>query len=145
LPRRKWRRRVRRLADMAMAVVEPARYVPPRYDPPQYDEELDQVDGPAPGVRIHQVRRYHRNRLVDFAVTLDRWTDARWQQIARFDCAHGVVHRHRFLPDGRDEMTFYEVIVPMRAEKTLERRFDWCTMMDNEWRDYLKEWTGGVD
>jgi hypothetical protein len=141
MAKRKGRRPGRRLADLTIAPPDP-----PRYEPPPYDEEYGRRDGLAPDLLRHGVRRYHRNRLVGFAVTLDRWTGAEWQQLVRIDTAHGEVHMHRFLPTGGEERTVFEVIDPRRAEKVMERRFDWANvMLDNRWREFLKGWTGEVD
>jgi hypothetical protein len=137
----KRRGRRRQLADLTIVPPDP-----PRYEPPPYDTEYDDSNLLAPRLLRHRIRRYHRNRLVGFAITVDHWTGADWQQLVRIDTAHGEVHMHRFLPTGGEERTVFEVIDPRRAEKIMERRFDWANvMLENRWRELLKGWTGEVD
>src|SRR6266536_2419256 len=105
MTRRKSRRRSGRLADMSIAPPDP-----PRYGPPPHDAEYDRPYDPRPDVRLHRVQRYCRNRLVGFAVTLNQRTDTGWQHVVRIDTAHGEVHMHRYLRNGDEERTVFEVI-----------------------------------
>jgi hypothetical protein len=137
----KWRRRRRTMTDLSAVRPEPRRYVAPRWD-----EEFDEPWEPGHGLVIHRVRRFHRNRLVDFGVTLDIWMPSGWQHVARFDPAHGDVHLHRFRPDGTQERLVYQIIDPDRAAEMLERWFDRCRkIMDNQWWEFLKEWIDETD
>jgi len=84
--------------------------------------------------------------LVGFAVTLNQRTDTGWQHVVRIDTAHGEVHMHRYLRNGDEERTVFEVITPDRAGKIMERWYSRAAvMMEYEWRGYLKEWTDEVD
>jgi hypothetical protein len=131
------RRQRRRLADMTMYPPEP-----PEYVPPQHDEQIERERWAAQGVVVHLVRRYLGNRLVDFSVTLDWWTGVRWQHVLRIDCAHGEVHQHRFLRNGKQQRTAFQRLAPCNAGNALEMWYLRASaMVDYEWRDYLKEWT----
>jgi hypothetical protein len=78
MTRRNGRRRAGRLADLSITPPDP-----PRYNPPPHNTEYDFHQALAPHVWMHAVRRYHRDRLVGFAVTLDQWTGTEWRQIVR--------------------------------------------------------------
>lgn len=53
--------------------------------------------------RFHVRQRIYRNKIVDFAIMqLHAEATASQGQIARIDCCHGTVHRHRFDKQGRD-------------------------------------------
>lgn len=42
------------------------------------------------------------HEILEFSVQLEVLIDSRWRKAMRFDSAHGVPHRHVFLPNGQE-------------------------------------------
>lgn len=65
-------------------------------------------------------------QVVDFSLTQQTWLNDAWQDVIRFDCAHGTVHSHTFLPGGREVRQEFASLDDLEStcDAVLEKLYD---------------------
>lgn len=82
-----------------------------------------------------------RNRLVDFSfeIQVRRPSDSEWCVAYRADAKHGVVHEHKFWPDGRKKRKDLRPISGPRDVEELSATLR--NKVTNEFESEIRRWT----
>lgn len=88
-----------------------------------------------------------RERLiVDFAITQITLAEDGWRDVARVDCAHGVIHRHQFQHDSAQTVARIEYAKIPVDDSGWAFVDSWyyqaLKMMQDDWQEALRRWNG---
>jgi len=124
-------------------------------DDPAYElpppEECEDVTWPhvlSPRDELRaRMNLWQGTRMVEFAITqIRRDADGTWQEVARVDTCHGVVHKHQLWRGSSDtvgQRTELERIPPERGWETVDKWYDLAlTLMQDGWQENLRLWGG---
>lgn len=132
-------RSTRRLPDMSMEPAPAPEYRPPHGgDLCEYPISLDAEHM----LLVRQVT--YRGKIVDFAIMQFYGEGEAQREIARIDCCHGSIHRHRFDKKGNDVLdrdVIKEIVVGQDEWATVDAAFDSCMgKMQLEFMENYRRW-----
>ncbi len=122
----------------------------PFYEPPARDE-CEECEYPWTLAADHQLRcrwwLWQEAYKVDFAIVQVTRAGGKWCQVARIDCDHGVVHRHRLRRQNPDDTVgVRDELMPIpyqRGWETVDKYYDDALkLMQDSWRENLRIWGG---
>lgn len=84
--------------------------------------------------------------IVDFAITQITLAEDGWQEVARIDCAHGVVHQHQFRRGKTgdiERVEFAKIPADESGWAFVDAWYDPALKkMKDEWQENLRRWNG---
>ena len=93
-------------------------------------------------------QRIYKGKVVDFAVMQQTRVspDDPWREVARIDCCHGRIHRHRFAcddPSVDDNVTLADIPAQGGWEFVDSHYDETSRVLFDSWEDELWRWRNG--
>jgi len=131
---------LRRIVDLGF-YPEAELYRPPR----GAAERTHEIPLPA-GERLTIRVQEYRGKTVDFAITQQTPAKRRWSSVARIDCCGGTIHEHLFDRFGnklKDHKWICDIPSGQAGWEVVHAKYpEAYEMMEKNWEDNLRRWSG---